>query len=145
MASSQPGYYKFGLQYDSAAFGGLSRDLFAGAMRTEGIALDPGFRSLHLTHASRRFRAVGTLTHATDADARVLTLHHPVLLEGPTAMQQFVDAAERISRHADAINKLPSPPHGERGGSRGSVGWQPRKPPAPPLTPDSSPQRGEGN
>jgi dTDP-4-amino-4,6-dideoxygalactose transaminase len=112
-ANSHPGFYKFGLQYDPAAFGGLSRDDFAAAMRAEGIALDPGFRSLHLTHASRRFRAVGTLTHATDADARVLTLHHPVLLEGPDAMQQFVDAAEKIRRHAAAITNLPSRPLGE--------------------------------
>lgn len=103
VANSQPGYYKFGLKYDPAAFGGLSRDLFAAAMRAEGIALDAGFRSLHLTHASSRFRAVGTLTHATDADARVLTLHHPVLLEGPEALRQIVDAAERIRQNATNI------------------------------------------
>lgn len=105
VANSQPGFYKFGLQYDPATFGSLPRDTFAAAMRAEGIALDPGFRSLHLTHASRRFRAVGTLAHASDADARVLTLHHPVLLEGPDAMQQIADAAERIRRHAAAIRE----------------------------------------
>jgi dTDP-4-amino-4,6-dideoxygalactose transaminase len=103
LKNSQPGYYKFGLQYDPATFGGLSRDLFAEAMRAEGIALDPGFRSLHLTHASSRFRSVGTLTHATDADPRVLTLHHPVLLEGPEALRQIVDAAERIRRNSTNI------------------------------------------
>lgn len=103
VANSQPGYYKFGLQYDPAAFDGLSRDHFAAAMRAEGIALDAGFRSLHLTHASSRFRPVGTLPHATAADARVLTLHHPVLLEGSEAMRQIVDAAERIRRNAITI------------------------------------------
>ncbi|MBI5760562.1 MAG: aminotransferase class V-fold PLP-dependent enzyme [Planctomycetales bacterium] len=103
VANSQPGYYKFGLQYDPVAFGGLSRDLFAEAMRADGIALDAGFRSLHLTHASSRFRPIGTLTHATDADARVLTLHHPILLEGPEALRQFVDAVERIRRNATIL------------------------------------------
>jgi dTDP-4-amino-4,6-dideoxygalactose transaminase len=103
VANSQPGYYKFGLQYDSAAFDDLSRDLFAAAMRAEGIALDAGFRSLHLTHASSRFRPVGTLTHATDADARILTLHHPILLEGPEVLRQIVDAVERIRQNAVSI------------------------------------------
>ena len=76
----EPVYYKWGFQFEPAAWGGLTRDQFAFAMRAEGLALDPGLRALHKIHASRRFRAVGGLDVATRADRDVLTLHHPVLL-----------------------------------------------------------------
>jgi len=102
-SDSQPGYYKVGLQYDPAAFGGLSRDRFAEAVRAEGIALDSGFRALHKTHSSRRFRAVGKLSQATQADERVLTLHHPVLLETERELGQIVNAIEKVRAHAAAI------------------------------------------
>lgn len=101
---SQPGYYKLGFQYDPAAFDGLSRDDFAAAMRAEGIALDPGFRALHLIHGKRRFRTVGKLPVATDADARVLTLHHPVLLEDAAAMRQIADAVAKIRSFAGELS-----------------------------------------
>ncbi|MBI3862128.1 MAG: aminotransferase class V-fold PLP-dependent enzyme [Planctomycetia bacterium] len=99
-SDSQPGYYKVGFQYDPAAFGGLSRDTFAAAVRAEGIALDPGFRALHTTHSSRRFRAAGDLPNATFADERVLTLHHPVLLGSETDLHEIAAAVEKIRRHA---------------------------------------------
>jgi dTDP-4-amino-4,6-dideoxygalactose transaminase len=101
---SKPGYYKLGFQYDPAAFAGLSRDDFAAAMRAEGIALDPGFRALHLIHGKRRFRSVGELPVATDADARVLTLHHPVLLEDAAAMRQIADAVAKIRAFAGELS-----------------------------------------
>jgi dTDP-4-amino-4,6-dideoxygalactose transaminase len=100
---SQPGYYKLGFQYDPTAFAGLSRDAFAAAMRAEGIALDPGFHALHLIHGKRRFRAVGKLPVATDADARVLTLHHPVLLEDAVAMRQVAAAVAKMRAFAGEI------------------------------------------
>lgn len=78
-ADSQPGFYKLGFWFDPAA-SGCSRDEFACAMRAAGVALDPGFRALHRTHARGRFRAVNDLPHATRADEAVLVLHHPVLL-----------------------------------------------------------------
>lgn len=100
-----PGYYKLGLQYLPEKFDGLSRDQFAAAIRAEGVALDPGFRSLHLTHASRRFRPVGDLPNATDADERVLTLHHPVLLEARETLERVVDAIRRVRLHASEIRE----------------------------------------
>lgn len=102
-ANSEPGYYKLGFQYDRQAFGGLSRDDFACAMRAEGIAIDPGFRALHRTHGRRRFRAVGELPVATSADDGVLVLHHPVLLEEEPAIEQIADAVEKIRRNADRL------------------------------------------
>lgn len=91
-----PAYYKLGFQYDSAAFGGLSREQFVAAMHAEGIAMDPGFRSNHLIHGSRRFRAVGALEEATRADAAMVTLYHPVLLEEPSALEEVVFAIRKV-------------------------------------------------
>lgn len=76
---SKPGFYKLGFWFDSSAFG-CSRDDFASAIRAEGVALDPGFRALHRTHARGRFRTLNDLPHASHADEAILVLHHPVLL-----------------------------------------------------------------
>lgn len=100
---SQPAYYKAGFHYDTAAFDGLPRDRFCEALRAEGIAADPGFRGLHLIHARSRFRAAGELLHATDADARCVTLHHPVLLEERDDMEQIAAAVDKIRRHATMV------------------------------------------
>src|SRR5262249_18340499 len=43
----QPGYYKVGFQFDAPAFG-LPRDHFLAAVRAEGMAMDEGFRALHI-------------------------------------------------------------------------------------------------
>ncbi|MBC7818601.1 MAG: aminotransferase class V-fold PLP-dependent enzyme [Planctomycetaceae bacterium] len=87
----QPGFYKLGFWFDAVAFG-CSREDFACAMRAKGIALDPGFRALHRTHARGRFRAVNELANATRADESILVLHHPVLLGTAGDMQAIRDA-----------------------------------------------------
>ncbi len=99
-----PAFFKVGLQYDLAKSTGLSREFFSNAMRAEGIAVDPGFRSLHRIHSKRRFRAVGNLPNADVCDEHVLVLHHPVLLEDKESVVQIRTAAQRVCRHADAIN-----------------------------------------
>ena len=91
-----PGYYKLGMQYDPTKFGDVSRDEFANAIRAEGIALDPGFRSLHRIHSRRRFKAIGELPVATEADSRILTLHHPVLLEDAETLDQVHSAITKL-------------------------------------------------
>ena len=63
---SQPGLYKLGLQYNPDACAGLSRDAFARAVRAEGVAIDPGFRSLHKSHSQRRFSTSGELVEADE-------------------------------------------------------------------------------
>ena len=105
-----PAYYKLGFHYDSAAFGGLSREQFVAAMHAEGIAMDPGFRSNHLIHGSRRFRAVGALEQATRADAAMVTLYHPVLLEEPTAIEEVVSAIRKVQAFSAEIMSLGSNP-----------------------------------
>jgi dTDP-4-amino-4,6-dideoxygalactose transaminase len=99
-------YYKLGFWYSPECLEGLSRETFARAMRAEGIAMDPGFRGLHLSHAKRRFRAVGDLAYATRADSNILTLHHPMLLEGEIAVEEFLAVLEKIRQHADRLREL---------------------------------------
>lgn len=102
-SASLPGYYKLGFQYDSTASAGLARDAFAAAVRAEGVALDAGFRALHVTHSEKRFRRIDDLPNATRADAGVLTLHHPILLATKPDLAQVVAAIERVSHHAAEI------------------------------------------
>ncbi len=53
-------YYKVGFQFDEERFG-LKRELFTAAVRAEGIALDEGFRALHVGRSPERFRRVATV------------------------------------------------------------------------------------
>lgn len=107
--SIQPAYYKVGLRYFQHAFAGLSRDQFAAAARAEGIAIDPGFRPLHLIHASRRFKAATELPMAHKAEADLLMLHHPILLE-EQGIDDVVQAIEKIRQFAPEIrDKVPAP------------------------------------
>ena len=97
------GYYKVGFEYAQQALGPLSRDLFCRAMRAEGIALFPGFRSLHRIHAARRFRTVRRLVVADEVDEKATVLHHPVLLGTPAEMAEIAAAAKKIRNHAAEI------------------------------------------
>lgn len=99
-ADVQPAYYKVGFQYEGSD---LPRDVFVEALRAEGIAIDAGFRANHLIHGSRRFRAIASLTEATNADSQMITLHHPVLLEDSSAMEQVSLAIRKVWRHAEEI------------------------------------------
>jgi len=101
-----PGYYKLGIQYDPAGFAGLSREGFVQAARVEGIEFNIGFRAFHLCRSSRRLRKVGDLAEATQADANMLVLHHPVLLEGDEAVAKIVQCIAKIERWAEAIKQL---------------------------------------
>jgi len=66
------------------------RDALAKALQAEGIDIDAGFRGFGRRAASR-CRKVGQLTHANQAAAGTLVLHHPILLaEG--------DVPERLAR-----------------------------------------------
>lgn len=98
-----PAYYKLGFRYDAEASEGLNRDRFAEAMRAEGFAVWPGFRALHRCHAKGRYQAPGPLVQCERADESLLILHHPILLEPPESVQQFVEAVRRIRRHATAL------------------------------------------
>ena len=98
-----PAFYKVGFWYDPSAYGGLARDRFCQALRAEGIPFDPGFAGLHQIHARRRFRAASELPQATRACARVVMLHHPLLLEGDVAVQQIRAALDKVAQHATML------------------------------------------
>jgi dTDP-4-amino-4,6-dideoxygalactose transaminase len=99
-------YYKVAFRYDAENFGRLSRDFFVQSLRAEGIAFDPGFRGLHLIHASRRFRAADELIETTRADAEMLTLYHPVLLEGDSAIEEIARAIRKVHECASEISDV---------------------------------------
>ena len=103
VTNCQPDYYRFGLWYDATEFGGLTRQRFVAAMRAEGIPVDVGFRALHRMHARSRFRHGAPLPHAEHADETVVGLHHSLLLGGDRAVQEFVDALDKIVRHATIL------------------------------------------
>jgi dTDP-4-amino-4,6-dideoxygalactose transaminase len=99
LTNSEPGYYKFGWQYDETKFG-LSRERLLAAMRAEGIALDDGFRALHVGRSPARFRQAGELTEAEKAHRGCIVLHHPVLLGTLADVAEVVAALRKV--HANA-------------------------------------------
>ncbi len=105
--SHSPDFYKVALEYDASAFAGLSRDAFAAAMQAEGIPLFPAFPGLHQTHARRRFRATGLLSHATRIAAGWLVLHHPFLLAGAEGIGDLLRAVAKIQASADELRQQP--------------------------------------
>jgi len=105
LSDTSPGYYKLGFQYDGESFDGLSRDGFVAAIRAEGIAMDAGFRALHAIHSSRRYRKMGDLPIATDADQRVVVLHHPVLSGSAGDVDQIVVALDKVAQSATMIRE----------------------------------------
>ena len=102
-AGNLPAFYKAGFQYDSEQFNGLSRDDFAAAVRAEGVALDPGFRSYPMTHSRRRFQSASDLSVAKHADSGILVLHHPVLLGSESDVRAVVQAIRRVASASAAI------------------------------------------
>jgi dTDP-4-amino-4,6-dideoxygalactose transaminase len=102
LENSEPSYYKVGWQFDASAFG-LSRARLVAAMRAEGIAVDEGFRALHVERSPSRWRGPGPLTQAERAHEGALVLHHPVLLGSDEDLMQVVRAVERVRTHAEQI------------------------------------------
>jgi dTDP-4-amino-4,6-dideoxygalactose transaminase len=98
----EPGYYKLGLQLDPEAFG-LGRGRLVAAARAEGIALDEGFRALHVGRSPSRWRGAGPLTQAGRAHEGCVVLHHPILLSADAEVEQVAIALEKIHAHAGRL------------------------------------------
>ncbi len=102
MQESMPVYYKMGFQYDAEAFG-IGRERFVAALRAEGIALDEGFRALHVERSPQRWRGVAPLTEAERAHNGTVVLHHPVLLGDDEALAQVAQAVQKIRLQAPLL------------------------------------------
>jgi perosamine synthetase len=101
-ALGEPVYYKVGWQYDAEAFG-LPRSRLVAAVRAEGVALDEGFRALHVGRSPSRVRQVGDLTEARRAHEGALVLHHSVLLGGPGGVEEVADAFRKVYAHREKL------------------------------------------
>jgi perosamine synthetase len=101
-ADGEPAFYKMGFQLDTQRFG-LERARVVAALRAEGIALDEGFRSLHVGRSPRRLRCAGPLPEAERAHAGTVVLHHPVLLGGADEIEQVAAAVRKVQTHARAL------------------------------------------
>jgi dTDP-4-amino-4,6-dideoxygalactose transaminase len=108
---SQPGYYKVGFQLDSACFG-LSRDRLVAAVRAEGVALDEGFRALHVGRSPSRFRRAGELSRAEAAHHGTVVLHHPVLLGTDADVQEVATALCKVYASVELLRASDPSPRG---------------------------------
>jgi dTDP-4-amino-4,6-dideoxygalactose transaminase len=104
--TDSPAYYKLGLRYNAEEFG-LDRATLVAALRAEGVALDEGFRALHVGRSPKRFRRAGELTEAERADREVLVLHHPVLLGETATLDEVAAAWHKVHAHAAALRCRP--------------------------------------
>ena len=95
-------YYKLGFRYDATAFG-LPRARLVAAMRAEGVAVDEGFRALHVGRSPTRFRRGGLLDEADRAHSGALVLHHPILLGSEDDIRRLADAVRKVHAHAGRI------------------------------------------
>lgn len=68
-----------------------------GRLRNAGVAVDPAFPALHLTHSARRFRAVSGFPHATRFHNQLMILHHPVLLMEEPAIDRVAELLNRAA------------------------------------------------
>jgi dTDP-4-amino-4,6-dideoxygalactose transaminase len=79
-------YYKLGMQLVPEELCGAEREVLLERTRPLGLPLEAGFRGFALR--GRRARASGPLTQARLAAARMLVLHHPLLLAGDAAVDR---------------------------------------------------------
>ena len=75
-------------------------------MRAEGIAVDAGFRALHVGRSPSRWRGVGPLPQAEQAHHGTVVLHHPVLLGDESDLEQVARAAAKIHMHAERLRSV---------------------------------------
>jgi perosamine synthetase len=102
LEESESVYYKLGFQFAAEEFG-VSRERFVAAMRAEGIALDEGFRALHMDRSPSRWRGAGPLPHAERAHRGAVVLHHPVLLGTDSDIDQVAAAVAKIYAHGELL------------------------------------------
>ncbi|MFM7059013.1 MAG: DegT/DnrJ/EryC1/StrS family aminotransferase [Planctomycetota bacterium] len=98
-----PAFYKLAFRLRA----GLPVDLraaIAARCQDEGILLFPAFSALHTIHARSRWKAAGDLGNAEDLGQRLLTLHHPLLLQPPDGIDRAAACIRRITGELAGTN-----------------------------------------
>lgn len=104
-AESLPAYYKVGMQFVPEAVHEADRQALLNLTQPLGLPLDTGFRGFAVR--GRRARFAGPLTEARLAAARMLVLHHPLLLAGNDAIDR---AASILANALWTLAANPRPP-----------------------------------
>jgi dTDP-4-amino-4,6-dideoxygalactose transaminase len=89
-AGSQPVFYKSAFLLPQSV-NDVRRKQFCDSARRAGVPVDPGFSGLHRIHSRQRFRAVGSLPHATQLHERLISLHHTALLSSAETVRQIAE------------------------------------------------------
>jgi len=79
------------------------RTAISAQCQDEGVLLFPAFSALHTIHAKSRWKASGELRNAEDLGERLLTLHHPLLLQSPDGIDRVAARIQRVT--ADLAEK----------------------------------------
>lgn len=92
----RPAYYKLAFLIRDAISSDRKKALVED-FHAASILLSQGFSALNRIHARSRFRASGELANAEDFASRVLTLHHPVLLQASETLDQLAERVRQIA------------------------------------------------
>jgi len=92
-----PAYYKVPFLLRSSV-STEHKQAFVDACHAESILLSPGFAALHRIHARSRYRVAGDLSRAEEFADRVLTLHHPVLLQSETTLLELTSRVKAMAK-----------------------------------------------
>jgi hypothetical protein len=76
------------------------------AVRAEGIALDEGFRALHVSRSPGRYRQAGSLDQSERAHRGAVVLHHPALLGGPAEVEEVVVAIRKVLASVERLRAV---------------------------------------
>jgi perosamine synthetase len=89
-----PSYYKLAWRFD-AGTRNVSREDVISAFHAAGLPIDAGFRGF-ADRSDRRCRRVGALEHARIAARDTILLHHPVLLQPPSAIDRLAAGIRQV-------------------------------------------------
>lgn len=95
-STDRPAYYKLPfLVRDAISSDG--KTALVEEFHAASILLSHGFSALNRIHARSRFRASGRLDHAEDFASRLLTLHHPVLMQSSETLDRLAERIRQIA------------------------------------------------
>ncbi|MGV2342127.1 MAG UNVERIFIED_CONTAM: aminotransferase class V-fold PLP-dependent enzyme [Planctomycetaceae bacterium] len=91
-----PAFYKMAFRLKTGV-SAILRETIASRCQDAGILLSPAFPALHRIHARSRWRAEGDLGNAEDLGQRLMTLHHPLLLQPPAGLDRTATQIKSIT------------------------------------------------